>query len=149
MPTGADGCYDNVMRIMGIDYGRKRLGLALSDPMGITAQPLQTLEWRSLPQVLDYLVSIVKEKQVERIVIGQPREMDGSPGKLAEEINRFASQVEDGLGVPVERWDERLTTAEAERLLIAADVSRRRRRHLTDRIAAALMLQAFLDAQGR
>lgn len=122
------------------------MGIALSDPLGITAQPLEIVERKSLSRDIDRLRTIVEQFQVDTLVLGMPREMNGSPGKLSEEIAAFRAELESGLGLRVIEWDERLTTAEAERLLLAADVSRRRRRQVTDKIAAALILQSYLDS---
>jgi putative Holliday junction resolvase len=135
------------MRILAIDYGTRRLGLAVSDPLGITAQPLATLERSSTREDIGRLRTIVEERGVKRAVIGLPRNLDGSPGALWEESERFRSRVADELGIPVEGWDERLSTVEAERMLIGADVSRRKRRGVIDKIAATLILQSYLQAQ--
>ena len=135
------------MRILGIDYGSRRLGLALSDPLGITAQPLDTLERRSLAQDLARLSGIAAEREVTLVVIGLPTNLDGSPGALWEEAEGFRVRLEKELDLPVEGRDERLTTAEAERLLVEADLSRRRRRQVIDKMAATLILQSYLDAR--
>ncbi len=134
------------MRILGIDYGSRRLGLALSDPLGITAQPLATLERASLGEDLARLSRIATEREVTKAVIGLPTNLDGSPGALWEEAEGFRVRLEKELDLPVDGWDERLTTVEAERLLVTADLSRRRRRQVIDKVAAAMILQSYLDA---
>lgn len=139
-------CYDTPMRILGIDYGTRRLGLALSDPLGITAQPFSTMERTSKKREVEKLKEIISEYEVEQIVIGLPTGMNGSPGKLWDEVQQYITLLERTLGLEIHGWDERLTTTEAERMLIGADVSRKRRREVTDKIAAAIMLQAYLDA---
>ena len=134
------------MRILGIDYGSRRLGLALSDSMGITAQPLASLERASLAQDLAKLSKIAAERDVKRAVIGLPTNLDGSPGALWEEAEAFRVSLENELDLPVDGWEERLTTVEAERLLVTADLSRRKRRQVIDKVAAAMILQSYLDA---
>ena len=134
------------MRILAIDYGTRRIGLALSDPMGITAQPLETLARKTLASDLEHIVRIVEEREVGRAVIGLPRNLDGSPGALWDESEAFRLKLQEAAGIEVEGWDERLSSVEAERMLIAADVSRRRRKGAVDRVAAALILQSYLEA---
>jgi len=135
------------VRILGIDYGSRRLGLALSDPLGITAQPLATLERRSVREDLTRLSGIAAEREVTQAVIGLPTNLDGSPGALWKEAEGFRARLEKELDLPVDGWDERLTTVEAERLLVSADLSRRRRRQVIDKMAATLILQSYLDAR--
>ncbi|HUX06005.1 MAG TPA: Holliday junction resolvase RuvX [Acidobacteriota bacterium] len=135
------------MRILAIDYGTRRLGLALSDPMGITAQPLISLLRKSIAKDIAELRRIVEEYEVERGVIGLPRNLDGSPGALWQESEDFRRRLESEFGIEVEGWDERLSTVQAERMLIRADVSRRKRKGVIDKVAAALILQSYLDAR--
>jgi putative Holliday junction resolvase len=133
------------IRILALDVGEKRIGLAVSDPLGITAQGLGVVTRRSREADLAHLLTVARQYQVQEIVVGLPRHLDGRPGRLAPEILDLARALGEALGVPVTPWDERLTTAEAERLLIAADLSRRRRRRVVDQLAAVLILQSYLD----
>jgi putative holliday junction resolvase len=137
------------MRVLGIDPGSVRIGLALSDPSGTIAQPLSVLRRRSLPEDLQALRRICEEQAVDRIVVGLPRQMDGRLAAAAQNAQAFGDALEQATGRPVSYWDERLTTVAAERHLLAQGVRRAKRRADVDRIAAALLLQAFLDYQGR
>jgi len=132
-------------RILGLDMGAKRIGLAVSDPLGITAQGLEVWIRRDRQTDLDHLLKMGQDYAVHQIVVGLPRHMDGRLGAAAPEIKEFAGALGEALEAEVIFWDERLTTAAAERLLIQADVSRRRRRQVVDQLAAVLILQSFLD----
>jgi len=134
-------------RILGLDMGAKRIGLAVSDPLGITAQGLEVWTRRGRQADLDHLLKVAQDYQVQRIVVGLPRHMSGQPGAAAQEIMEFAGELGKALGAEVIFWDERLTTAAAERLLIQAEVSRRRRRQVVDQLAAVLILQSYLDSK--
>ena len=133
------------MRILGIDFGEKRIGLALSDPLGFTAQGLKTLERKNIKQVLSEITETVKKNEVGEIVIGLPINMDGSHGFQAEEVMKFVAQLEAAAGVPVKTWDERLTSREANRLMIEEGLSRKKQRANSDRMAATLILQNYLE----
>ena len=135
-------------RVLGIDYGDRRVGLSLSDPLGIAARPLMTLERRSRQQDMDRFRAIVREHEVVRIVVGLPLDMDGTAGRRAALTRTFIDRLREAADVPVEAWDERLTTVQAERVLIAGDVSRARRRRVIDQVAAVILLQSWLDARG-
>lgn len=137
------------VRILALDVGHKRIGLAVSDPLGFTAQGLSILERRGREADIARLVEVAREYQVQEILVGLPRHMDGRLGSQAEDILELANALGEALGVPVTTWDERLSSKEAERVLIAADVSRRRRRQVLDKMAAVLILQAYLDSRGR
>jgi putative Holliday junction resolvase len=134
-----------VRRILGLDLGAKRIGLAVSDPLGITAQGLEVWVRRDRQADLDHLFKVARDYDVEHLVVGLPRHLDGRPGAAAPEIMEFAGALGEALGVEVIFWDERLTTVAAERLLVQADVSRRRRRQVVDQLAAVLILQSYLD----
>jgi putative Holliday junction resolvase len=134
-----------VRRILGLDFGAKRIGLAVSDPLGITAQGLEVWIRRDRQADLDHLLKVAGDYDVQAIVVGLPRHMDGRPGAATPEIKEFAGALGDAAGVDIIFWDERLTTAAAQRLLIQADVSRRRRRQVVDQLAAVLILQSYLD----
>jgi putative Holliday junction resolvase len=137
------------VRILALDVGEKRIGLAVSDPLGITAQGLGVLARKDPETDLAQLLEVAREWHVQEIVLGLPKHMDGRPGRAVPQILELARRLEEALGVKVDTWDERLTTAEAERVLISADVSRRRRRQVVDQLAAVLILQGYLDSRGR
>ncbi|MBO8169112.1 MAG: Holliday junction resolvase RuvX [Thermoanaerobacteraceae bacterium] len=134
------------MRIMGLDVGDKTIGVAVSDSLGLTAQGVTTVKlvddgrhWRQLEE-------LCREYTVDRIVVGLPKNMDGSLGPRAEKVHRFAEQLAQKMGLPVETWDERLSTVAAERVLLEADMSRRKRKGVIDKMAAVIILQGYLDA---
>lgn len=131
---------------MAIDFGSRRHGIAISDPLGITAQPLESIMRTTMAADLDRIHELAKEYQVGRFVIGLPLNMDGTPAALANEIQSFAKKVTEKTGISVVTWEERLSTLEAERMLISADVSRKKRKHVIDKLAATLILQTYMDA---
>ena len=133
--------------MMGLDYGERRIGVALSDPLGLTAQPLSTLErTASLDADLAALAALAKEHAATRFVLGLPLGLDGTRGERVRVVEKFAQRLGRIAGLPVEYWDERLTSVQAERALLEADLSRKRRRQVIDRAAAVLILQSWLDA---
>ena len=134
------------MRILGIDYGHKRLGLALSDEGETLASPLAVYQRRDLDRDLAFLAQLVEEKEVGRIVVGLPRNMDGSLGEMAQKVLAFVDTLKKKTHLPVDTFDERLSTAEAERVLIQANLSRKRRKNLKDSLAAVLILQGYLES---
>lgn len=137
-------------RVLALDPGTKRFGVALSDELGWTAQPLETYERRSLDADVAYIQELVRVHNVRRVVMGLPLRLDGRVGPEAEEAQRLTEALERALPVPVVTWDERFTTKSAEQILIEANVSRKKRRGAADRVAAALLLQSYLDAgEGR
>ena len=133
------------MRILGIDYGHKRFGLALSDEGQTLASPLPVYQRRRDKQDLTYLARLVEEKEVGQIVVGLPRNMDGTLGEMAKEVLAFVETLKKKTHLPIDTFDERLTTAEAERVLIQANLSRKRRKTLKDSLAAVLILQGYLE----
>ena len=135
-------------RVLGIDPGTVRIGLALSDPSGVIASPLSVLTRRSTAEDMAALRTLVAEHEVERVVIGLPRLMDGRLDAAAAAAQEFGNQLARTIGRPVEYWDERLTTVAAERYLVAQGKRRRQRRADVDRMAAALLLQSYLDYRG-
>lgn len=135
------------MRALGLDLGTKTIGLAVSDELGITAQGLETLERRGPRKDVDALKARVAEYSVDRFVIGFPYNMDGSEGPRAEATRAFGAKLEEETKLPVIYWDERLTTVAAHRVLLEADVSRKKRKEVVDQIAAVLILQGWMDAQ--
>jgi len=137
------------IRILALDLGEKRIGVALSDALGLTAQGLTVLSRQNLQQDLEQVMALTKKHEVQEIVIGLPRHMDGRLGEKAEEVLRWAKELEERLSLPVHTVDERLTTLQAERVLLEADVSRRKRRQVIDKMAAGLILQSFLDSRNQ
>ena len=135
------------VRTMGLDVGTKTVGVALSDELGWTGQALTTVRRTNLKADLAALKKIVQAHEVTRAVVGLPLNMDGSEGPRAQASREFARALEERLGLSVVLWDERLTTVAAERALLEADVSRQKRRQVIDQVAAALILQGWLDAQ--
>jgi len=136
------------MRVLALDLGSKRIGLAVSDPLGITAQGLKTIEREPHEQCIDNIKSVISELGVDELVIGLPLNMDGTKGKEAEGVSTFAKELEERIEKPVKLWDERLTTMEAERVLLSSDISRKKRKGARDKLAAQLILQSYLSAQG-
>jgi putative Holliday junction resolvase len=136
------------MRVMGLDVGERGIGIALSDETGTIAQGKGVYRRRTLADDLAYVAERAREWGAERIVVGHPLNMDGTEGEQARAVREFAGALEDVAGIPVELWDERWTTAEAERVLLEADLSRRKRREVRDELAAVLILQTWLDAYG-
>lgn len=135
------------MRIMGLDVGEKRIGVALSDLLGLTAQALCVLQRSDLERDIEALLELIRRHQVEKLVVGLPLNMDGSEGNKAGEARVFGDKLAHRAGLPVEYQDERLSTKAVENTLINADVSRRRRRQVIDKMAAAYILQGYLDRQ--
>jgi putative Holliday junction resolvase len=133
-------------RIMALDYGERRIGVALSDPLGLTAGALMTLVRRSWAYDLETLVALAREHEVTRIVVGWPLAMDGSRTERVRLTEIFMQRVGRATGLPVEPWDERLTSVQAERVLIEGGVRRERRREVRDQVAAVILLQSYLDA---
>jgi len=134
----------NYLRILGLDLGDKTIGLALSDPLKITAQGLMVLQRKTLEQDLIELDKIKEQHEVEEVVVGLPRMMNGSIGPMGEKAQEFADILSQRWGIPVHTWDERLSTMEAEKTLLQADLSRKKRKKLIDKTAAVLILQSFL-----
>ncbi|HRZ12011.1 MAG TPA: Holliday junction resolvase RuvX [Kiritimatiellia bacterium] len=135
-------------RVLGLDHGDKRIGVALSDPMEMIASPVAILDagqGGGLPEI----ERICREKEIGRIVVGLPLNMDGTAGPQAEKVQAFVQQLQARLpAIPVTTWDERLTSRAGERVLIEAGASRKRRREVLDKMAAQIMLQGYLDAHG-
>lgn len=137
------------MRLMGLDYGDKTIGVALSDEMGWTAQGLETIRRSNKKSDMDRLNAIIVEHQVEEIVVGLPKNMNATIGPRGELSMEFAEVLQKKFKLPVHLWDERLTTAAAERTLLEADVSRKKRKQVIDKMAAVFILQGFLDSKKR
>ncbi|GIO34846.1 MULTISPECIES: Holliday junction resolvase RuvX [Paenibacillus] len=135
------------MRIMGLDYGDRKIGVAVSDLLGWTAQGLEVVERRRDGSELERIASLVRDYEVEEIVVGLPKNMNGTIGPRGEICIDFADKLKEMLKLPVHLWDERLTTVSAERTLIEADVSRKKRKQVVDKMAASLILQNYLDSK--
>ncbi|HZK24678.1 MAG TPA: Holliday junction resolvase RuvX [Oscillospiraceae bacterium] len=135
------------MRILGLDVGDRTIGVAVSDALGWTAQGIEVIRRGTWEADVQRLREICVEYDVTLIVVGYPKNMNGTIGPRAELSAQFAEQISQALSLPVKLWDERLTTMEAERMLIAADVSRAKRRKVIDKMAAVLILQNYLAAQ--
>ena len=137
------------MRILGLDYGSKTVGVAISDPLGITAQGVGTI-WRKqenhLRQTLARIEELISEYQVERIVLGYPKNMNNTIGERAQKSLEFKEMLERRTGLEVIMWDERLTTVEANRTLMEASVRRENRKQYLDQLAAVFILQGYLDS---
>ena len=143
------------MRVLGLDYGTKTVGVAVSDPLEITAQPLETIERKSagkLRQTLARIEAIIEEygaagqqEKIEKIVLGYPKNMNNTEGDRCEATVSFKNDLERRTGLEVVLWDERLTTVEAERILMDSGVRRENRKTYIDKMAAAVILQNYLD----
>lgn len=133
------------MRIMALDVGSKRIGVALSDPLKITAQGLQTFQRTTLEEDICGLWKLIDEHEVSQLVVGLPKNMDGSLGFKAEEVQQFVADLTAERQIEVIWIDERLTTVSAERTLLEADVSRAKRKKVIDKMAAVIILQSYLD----
>lgn len=134
-------------RVLALDVGKRRIGLALSDELGITAQGLETLERSNQREDVAALARIAVEKGVSLILVGNPVQMSGKEGRQAEWVRRFAENLARHTGLPVRLRDERLTTVEAERVLRESGVSLRKRARAVDRLSAVILLQSYLDAR--
>jgi putative Holliday junction resolvase len=136
------------MRVLAIDHGSKRMGVAVSDALGMIAQPHGFLPAEPFSKFLEQLKVILREKEVEQILVGMPRNMDGSYGPAALQVQTFVAALRDAIAIPVATWDERLSSVQANRLLIEAHVRRKDRKGKVDQTAAAILLQSYLDSRG-
>ena len=136
------------MRALALDLGEKRIGVAVSDELLMTAQGLCVINSRGTEKDLAEIDRLVRDHQITLVVIGLPRNMDGSYGEMSTKVREFGNRLQESVpGVPVEYWDERLTTTVAQRMLIGADLSRAKRRRVVDKVAAVLILQGYLDCR--
>ncbi len=131
------------MRIMGLDVGEKRIGVAVSDPLGYTAQGVSTIKRENAEE----LKKIVSDYNIAKIVVGLPKNMNGSIGEQGKKVLDFIEELKKKINLPILTWDERLTTKEAEGVLLRADLSRAKRKKVIDKLAAVLILQGYLDRQ--
>lgn len=136
------------MKIMGLDYGEARIGVAVSDALGMIATPLDTICEKNRDAQLEKTIKVAKENRVEKIVVGYPKHMDGTIGHRAQYTEEFAKDLSQNLGVPYELWDERLSSTEAHRILEEGGVSGKKRKTKVDKIAAVIILQGYLDSRG-
>ena len=135
------------MRILGIDHGDARIGLALSDELGMLAHPLETLDGRDkFKATARKLAELIAAKQIERIIIGLPRNMNGTYGPAADKIRDFVEKLTPLIAVPIQLWDERMTTQQAQRNLHEAGRTVKNSRHVIDQAAAVIILQSYLDS---
>ena len=140
------------MRIMGLDFGTKTVGVAISDPLMVTAQPVETITRKSankLRQTLARIEELIVENCVELIVLGYPKNMNNTVGEREQACEAFKEDLERRTALPVILWDERMTTVESERILMAGGVRRENRKAVIDQMAAVLILQSYMDAQNR
>ncbi|MEE9604597.1 MAG: Holliday junction resolvase RuvX [Candidatus Scalindua sp.] len=137
------------MRILGIDYGEKRIGLAISDPLGLTAQGLPTIERVDSKDYLQKLADVIKEKDVSRIIVGLPKSMNNTIGTKAEEVLGFVEILKSHLNLPVTTVDERLTTVRAYKAMSDTKMSLRKKQKRVDMISAQFILQSYLDRSGQ
>jgi len=135
------------MRILGLDIGRKRIGVAISDAMTIIAQGIKAIEVKDEADAISQIDDFVKENSVEEMVVGLPLNMDGTESAMTKEVVQFAEKLKEKIGVPMKMWDERLTSLQVERDLIFLDVSRRKRKKINDMLAAQIILQSYLDSR--
>jgi putative holliday junction resolvase len=136
----------NSGRILALDLGKRRIGLALSDELGITAQGLPTLERTKLREDLAHLAKLASDKDVKLILMGNPMHMSGREGRGSEHARHFGARLQELASVPVEMWDERLTTVQAQRVLRESGASIQKRAKAVDRLAAVLLLESYLDS---
>ena len=133
------------MRILALDHGTKRIGVAVSDETKTIAQPLEFIPAEPFAGFLERLKQLIREKEVDLILVGLPRNMDGSYGPAAQKVEAFAAALKTATAVPIKLWDERLTTKMANRILIQGNVRRDKRKEKVDKMAAAILLQSYLD----
>jgi putative Holliday junction resolvase len=135
----------DLMRIMGLDIGSHTIGVAISDELGLTAQGLKTLKRKSMEEDLKEIATMIHQFEIGRIVVGLPKKMDGTLGTQAEIVLNWMKILIDKINIPVATWDERLSTVGASKVLLEADLSRRKRKKVIDKLAAVLILQGYLD----
>jgi putative Holliday junction resolvase len=137
------------MRILAIDHGSKRMGIAVSDELKMIAQPHGYIPAAPFAEFLAKLKELLHEKEVEMVLVGMPRNMDGSYGPAALKVQEFVATLKTAVTVPIQTWDERLTSAQANRFLIEGNVRREKRKEKVDQMAASILLQSYLDSIAR
>jgi putative holliday junction resolvase len=133
------------MRILGLDVGEKTIGVAVSDPLGFTAQGIDTIRRKKLEYDINEIMNYCKQYEVDTIVVGLPKNMNGTLGPQGEKMLEFSEVLRSQSGLKIEMWDERLTTVAANRAMLEADISRAKRKKIVDKIAATYILQGYLD----
>lgn len=133
-------------RILGLDVGHKRIGVAISDELLLTAQGADTIERKALKSDLDEINDLIRKNSVSEVVVGLPVNMNGTYSAKTKEVIEFMDSLSKAVRVPVKTWDERLTTVQAERTLLEADISRAKRKKVIDKLAAQVILQGYLDS---
>lgn len=134
------------MRILGLDIGDRTIGVAISDPLGLTAQGITTVKRKGIDKDVEEIKKICSEYGVEKIVAGLPKNMNGTLGPQSEKVMSVCEVLKTNLGIEIIMWDERLTTVAAHRLMLEADLSREKRKKIVDKIAATYILQGYLDS---
>lgn len=134
------------MRVLGLDVGDRTIGVAVSDPLGFTAQGITTIRRKKVEVDIEEIIKICNEYNVETIVSGLPKNMNGTIGEQAEKVQEFCSQLKNKADIEIKFWDERLTTVAAHRVMLEADMSRKKRKSIVDKIAATYILQGYLDS---
>ncbi|HEY7353133.1 MAG TPA: Holliday junction resolvase RuvX [Terriglobales bacterium] len=134
-------------RILGLDVGSKRIGVAISDPLGITAQGLPTIQRKNKRVDFEQLAGIIRNYEVSQIVVGYPLRLSGNEGTQSEKMRRFADELREEFSIPVHLWDERLTSSQANRILRESEISIKKRGEAVDRLAAILILQSWMEAR--
>ena len=147
MSSASDGPRELPCRVMGLDVGSKTIGVAVSDPLGITAQGLPTIRRTNKRADFARLAEIIAEYQVCEIIVGYPLRLSGAEGAQSEKMQIFAEELRKKSGLPVHLWDERLTSSQANRILRDADLSIKKRGEAVDRMAAVLILQSWMEAR--
>jgi putative Holliday junction resolvase len=137
------------MRILALDHGTKRIGVAVSDELKMIAQPVEFIPAEPFAEFLARLQELLREKEIELIVVGMPRNMDGSYGPAALKVQDFVAALRNAVTIPIQTWDERLTSVQANRFLIEGNVRRHKRKQKIDQTAAAILLQSYLDSIAR
>jgi putative Holliday junction resolvase len=137
-----------LMRIMGLDIGSSTIGIAISDELGMTAQGLKTIRRKLMEEDLKEIAVVIDQYQIEKIVVGLPKNMDGTLGRQAEMVFQWIKAFKEKIRLPIVTWDERLSTVGASKILLEADLSRKKRKKVIDKLAAVLILQGYLDQIG-
>ena len=137
------------MKVLGLDVGSKTIGVAVSDELGIIAQGVTTLKRKGVNHDITQLLKVIEEQRAEKVVVGLPKNMNGSLGQSAKMVLTLLEELEKSVDIPVITWDERLSTVAAERALLEADMSRKKRKKVIDKVAALIILQGYLDNQKR
>jgi|ERR1043166_299472 putative Holliday junction resolvase len=135
------------MRILALDHGTRRIGVAVSDEMKIIATPLEYIPSDPFDKVIERIQQLIREKEVELILIGMPRNMDGTFGPASEKVSAFIAALQPHITTPIKKWDERLTSVMANRALLQGNVRRADRKQKVDKMAAAILLQSYLDSR--